>query len=170
MDDDHYKVKDRQKRENLLAMYRLDDKDDFILRHVIQYPNTKIKEIAEILKMKPQTISDRIKKPAFQKALADLKADAWDLVKRSQVKAMRRLMKIIENGNDKDAIEASKLVLNPMFKQFNDKTAKNIKEVIYATRFGAGGAMIAETKEIEATTPQNTLDLMAGKDDKTKKS
>ena len=169
--DDYYKEKDREKHERRLAMYRLDEKDDFILRHLIQYPNTKVKELSEILNLGHEAISNRIKKPAFQKALKDIKADAWDLVKRSQEKALRRLMKIIETGKDKDAIDASRIVLNPMFQQFNERTAKDIKEVIYATRFGEGGQMIAETKEIESTTPKSTLDLMTGKkDDKKKKS
>jgi DNA-binding Lrp family transcriptional regulator len=142
--------------------YILDETDHKLLKHIIEFPQTSFKELGKIIGMSANGVRKRYKKPAFQKALEDIKSETWDLIRRAQNLAARRLMKLVQDSDKKVALRACELIMQPLLSKA-EVEIKNVQEVIYRTRFGEQGQLISEKEEIEAETPKNTLELLGKK-------
>lgn len=112
VDDQKTDDKTTTERVNDLALqYNLDKRDQDILKLVIGYPGIKPKQIADILKIHVHQVIYRLKKPAYEKAIADYNAPTAKLVEDMTRKATRRLMELMDSSDPKMRVRACEVAL-----------------------------------------------------------
>lgn len=144
------------------GQFVLDEIDHNILKHLMEYPEATWKDLSVVAKLSVNAVKARYKKPAFQKALSDIRAKTLDLIERAQNQAIRRMMKLISSPSERIALEASKYVLNPLLNSAQVEL-KQFKEIVYKAEFGEGGQIIS-TKEGIEEAPSSTLELVVNDD------
>lgn len=141
-------------------LYELDDVDHALLRHIMEYPEATFEALGKVVSLSKASVYQRYKKPAFQKALADMRAETWEVIKKGQNQAARTLIKLMRSKDDKIALDAAKTLLAPILNK-GELTVHQVQEVIHRTRFGEGGQMERDTVTIPVKT-ESTLDLLEG--------
>lgn len=92
--------------------YSLDSLDYSIIDLMLRNPSINDTEIAKQLGYKREQINKRKNRPAFKKEIIELSKEAITKIQEIQSKAVRRLEKIIEFGEDKDAKTAAIALLD----------------------------------------------------------
>lgn len=155
-------------KQSLTSSYELDEVDHKLLRHIMEYPQDSLSALGKVVGMNKTSVHARYKKPAFQRALAEMRAETWDIIKRGQNAAARALLKLATNSKDeKVRLDAAKTLLGPILNK-GELTVHNVQEIIHRTRFGEQGEMISDSITVEKTTPKNTIELLGESDDKEK--
>lgn len=104
---------DASDRNTLREGIELDPGDLQLLRLCCEWPNLNDIELAELCGIDRTTVARRKKKPAFQKALTAYFMPAKDLLesKSTLAKAARKLVSLIEKGEDHIAEKAASKIL-----------------------------------------------------------
>jgi len=145
-------------RDGVTKVKPLDDIDHKLLAALDKTPGITHKKLGELVGMSDTGVAKRYKKPAFQAALAEVNRDIWDLIIRGKKIAARNLIKLAGDSDKRIALEAAKLLFGPTLQDTNINI-REIKEVIYRTKFGKAGELINEVEEIVGD-PKDVLDLL----------
>lgn len=139
----------------------LDDVDKKMLKIIYEHPQLTQVEIAKLLGVSRSTVQNRYAKLSFQKAIADMHASTFDILKKAQRAAMQTLMRLATQRDDnKIALDAAKWLTQPMLAKA-EINVNEVKEIIYSTRIAEGGILIKDKEIIE--NPKDTLELLQGK-------
>lgn len=139
--------------------YSLDELDHIMLKQLFEYPSTTFDELAVLVKRTKGSVIARYKKPAFQRAFAEIRAKTWDIIQKGQNQAARRLLKLVQDPDKRIALEAARLLMGPILNKGEIKI-NTVQEVIHRTRFGDQGQLISDSVEVAKETPANTIDLI----------
>lgn len=156
--------------------YSLDDIDRRVMALVVGFPGIKQGAIAKELGLTRGAVNQRVNKPAFKQALRDQLATTDELITKAQTAALHRLIDIINNGHDKFAIEAAKVIavfaaggLPGVTKRTGpDPRTGGVEGVVFETQCGPDGtinrSMQAVTSaELPPASPADmTLDALTG--------
>ena len=159
------KTGDKGKQSPTTNGYSLDEVDHTLLKHLIEYPKSSLEDLGKVVGLHKSSVHKRYHKPAFQKALQDMRAETWEIIKKAQNQASRALLKLTRSKDEKIALEAAKALLAPYLNK-GEISVHQVQEIIHRTRFGEGGQMITDTVEIPKETPGDTLELLGGEDGK----
>ncbi len=138
----------------------LDEIDNQLLGYLDKNPGATYEELGQHVGMSKFGVSKRYKKPHFQAALAEISKSTWDLILRAKKTSARNLLKLAGSKDPRIAMDAAKLLFGPTLQDTNINV-REIKEVIYRTKFGESGELLQETEEI-LEDPKNALELLSG--------
>ena len=148
-------------RKPAYLKYKIDDVDKRIIQHLLEYPDTTQKDLANQFGYSVSGIINRIKRPAFVNAMKDMHLKTMDIYLSAQTLAARRLMKLIQSSDEQVALKACNLALHPLVNQATLNVNASV-EKIYRVRFGEQGQMFQEVLDIEAEpeVKTTTLDIL----------
>ena len=138
----------------------LDELDHKLLAYLDKVPTATYKQMAELLNMSDAGVANRYKRPVFQAALDEIKKSTWDLILRAKRVSARRLLTLANDRDPNIALRAAQLLFGPTLQDSHTDPA-TVTDIIYRTRIGATGAIIAEREEINEA-PKDTIELLSG--------
>lgn len=129
---------------------QLDDFDNKILRMMIEYPEATYKDIATSTgnKLSAYQVSERVKRPAFKKALDDVRASAWDIICRAQGIAARKLMRWINSDDAKISLRAIEIALKPLIEAPPIINNNSFYQMVHEVKFGEEGQIYKTVKSV----------------------
>lgn len=101
--------KKRGLTSELCEQYNLDAVSQRFIRHLLLFPDARLKDLSEITGLTVQACSQRLQRPNMRAALAELSGTTNEHLAKAQRIGAMRLARIAEGGQDKDAIEAVKV-------------------------------------------------------------
>lgn len=134
--------------------YHLDDVDHTLIRFLIRFPGSRASVLGKEVCLKPTAVRERVKKPAFQRALKEFSASALEQLRDVQAEAMRTIKTLLRSQNEHIRLAAAKTVLAGLL----DNQASGPETTItYKVRFGDGGSMF---REVMNGAEPDTIDLL----------
>lgn len=148
MDDQSNEVEEVNKRYyKIIEKYELNSIDQQILKMEVQYPNIKQKDIAAAVKLTPAAVSQRRKKPAYRKALAEFNRTTGEWILDLGRHMFRRLRTLI-NDKDKDvALQAIKITAQLIMQQEQSQSVGAVireERITFRTTVQADGSLLQE--------------------------
>ncbi len=111
----------RKRQAFARAELELDSEDLEILRLILNHPGITHRQIAELRGVRRrQTITERINKPKFQRALAEANRPAMEIIQASQARAARKIAKLIDHEDPRIALRAAELIVAPLIRESGD--------------------------------------------------
>ena len=138
------------KAEVVKPYSELDELDNRILRFKIEYPGATLADIADALNnvRSAEAIAQRIKRPAFVKAMEDVQMTAWDVLVKVQGLAARRLMRLVGDPDAKVSIKACEIALNPLVNKPPTLTNNTFIQMVHEVSMGAEGQVYRSVKSV----------------------
>jgi predicted DNA-binding protein (UPF0251 family) len=124
----------------------LDELDRKILKTLVDFPELTQEQIAIALGISKSNVYQRLTKPAFKRARADMVKDFIDLLKDAQSAAVRRLRSLVQDQDKNIALAAIRLAMAPYINS-GVLSIKTQSTVVHSVRFGDGGQLIRETRD-----------------------
>ena len=149
-------------QETDFLLFELTPLDRKILKFVSEYPDCDLNQLSDWFKISEKQLVRIIQKPAFLRAkqLAARKVD--ELLTDAQKLGLKRMMKILQEGSDKDAIRAAKVVADwkkEIIQQNDNRT------VVFKTVIGDSGTLSQQKIDYAQDAEYILETLNGGKDD-----
>lgn len=127
--------------------YELDDTDQKLMQFMAKYPDAAVSEMMRLTGLTRHILEKRMERPAFVSMMRRVKESIEDIIIRGQRAAAIQLVKLVNSKNEKIALEAARILLNPMLNKHTTET-KFSKEVIFRSQIGREGQMMQEVIEV----------------------
>lgn len=132
-------------------LYALDDVDKKLLQFTAKYPDATDAELMRLTGLSRHILQKRMARPAYRVMLKRMHETTEDIIIRGQRTAAQRLVELCRSSNEKLALEAARILLNPMLNKHTTET-KFSKELIFRSQIGKEGQMMQEVVQIEDET------------------
>jgi len=157
---DDKNVKTDYNVKKLKADYTPTSMDDKMLAFIYKFPDAPLRAIAAHVGLSSSGVHQRIKRPAFQKRLKDMRADVAGLLNRAKLMAIRRLMELTQSKDESIALKACLGTLqSELAGEGLAKFAEAGGQIVYAVQFGEGGQIFNSTIKIPPkSNPSEIID------------
>lgn len=150
--------------DRLKEAYRLDPLDQKICEVLFEHPEATIRETAALADTTRAVVERRLKKPAVRKRLEDMRRGVTDLIRRGQVMGIRRLMQLMRSSDEYVALQACKIVMQPLLNTANLNVDMS-QRMVYEVQVGPQGQVFQTMRPLDdpSANPQNfpnTMDLV----------
>lgn len=135
--------------KNITSAYEVDKIDREMLQFITEFPDVSIEQIAKHVEISNSEVKHRTERPIFIRYLSQINESVEDIMERAQRAAAKKLMALTKSGNERIALDASRLILMPILSK-NQIGNKKLAEVIHRSYIGEQGQLIQDIIEIEA--------------------
>ncbi len=137
-------LKNNKKNETIAEKYRLDNIDQLLIRHLAEYPECTIQDLAALIRYSKTGTRKRLDKPALRKALSEIQQSTDEKLKRVSHTAIKRLTELIASGDERIALDACKTVLGLNSSRNAGSEGVTTARVIYEVQFGRDGRLFSQ--------------------------
>jgi DNA-binding Lrp family transcriptional regulator len=127
----------------------IDEIDKKLMMHLTNFPEASLAELARAVGMTKSGVRKRMLRPIFKKFLVQLRERTEDVIVRGQRAAALKLIKLCSSANERIALEAAKVLLNPLLNKSTTEH-KFSKELIFRSQIGSQGQLQQEVIDIQA--------------------
>ena len=104
-------LRKKKRHETIAEKYRLDNIDQLLIRHLSEYPESTIQDLAALISYSRTGTRKRLDKPALKRALSEVQQTTDEKLKKVSHTAIKRLTELIVSGDERIALDACKTVL-----------------------------------------------------------
>lgn len=108
---------ERQELRERLGLDELDEVDRAILQIIIARPATIDREVGVLVGLSREAVNRRRNRPVFARALEEAQLDALTIIQRNQAHAARRLGQLARSSDDRIALSAASLHVQPLLRR-----------------------------------------------------
>ena len=104
------------KKDKILQDFSLDDfelneTDKQVFKFQLQYPEVTQRQLCKLVGINETQLSRVVNKPAYKKAKAEFDKSWIEILLEGKHKAARKILQLVDNGNPRIALDASKSIL-----------------------------------------------------------
>ncbi|WP_276979146.1 hypothetical protein [Flavobacterium filum] len=91
--------------------FELNETDKQVFKFQLQYPEISQRQLCKLIGVNETQLSRIVNKPAYKKAKAEFDKNWIDILLEGKHKAARKILQLVDNGNPRIALDASKSIL-----------------------------------------------------------
>ncbi len=148
-------LKNKMKHESIAEKYRLDSIDQILIRHLSEYPESTIQDLAVLINYSRTGTRKRLDRPAIKKALSEIHQTTDEKLKKVSHTAIKRLNELIASGDERIALDACKTVLGLNSTRSAVSEGATTARVIYEVQFGRDGRLFSQMSLNDGPTIDN---------------
>lgn len=152
--------------ESAALRFQLDEIDKKILDLRFKYPSLVSKDIADVLNVAESYVSNKLLKPAMQRAMQEHSKTFFDNLSDLQMLAVKRLKQLVNDQDKNIALSAIKIAMAPMINQHTVNVNNQGDKALYEVKLGENGQIIRgfkSTKDLLESETEKIIDVTPDK-------